>query len=166
MGLRPAVFYLGEGLVTRAGLDDLLLTQPSHSGTPYDPVDLLEYWSRGYGLVELRGDSDGVEYRLFRGDYNPSRLMLERLEAGEWEPPAEVPRELIISSLERQAEVETGTIELWAREDDSMIWKVITERDGLDGNTSVSFRSFVPRKTYDVLEYSRYNEPVEIKPPI
>ena len=106
MGLTPAVFYLGEGLVTRAGLDDLLLTQPSHSGTPYDPVDLLEYWSRSYGLVELRGDSDGVEYRLFRGDYNPSRLMLERLEAGEWEPPAEVPRELIISSLERQAEVE------------------------------------------------------------
>ena len=45
--------------------------------------------------------------------------MLERLKAGEWEPPAEVPRELIISSLERQAEVETGTIELWAREDDS-----------------------------------------------
>ena len=116
--------------------------------------------------MELRGDSDGVEYRLFRGDYNPSKRMLERLKAGEWEPPAEVPRELIISSLERQAEVETGTIELWAREDDSMIWKVITERDGLDGNTSVSFRSFVPRKTYDVLEYSRYNEPVEIKPPI
>ena len=164
-GVRYEKENTSKGLGEWEVVDDVQ-TQPSHSGTPYDPVDLLEYWSRSYGLVELRGDSDGVEYRLFRGDYNPSRLMLERLEAGEWEPPAEVPRELIISSLERQAEVETGTIELWAREDDSMIWRVITERDGLDGNNSVSFRSFVPRKTYDVLEYSRYNEPVEIKPPI
>ena len=164
-GVRYEKENTSKGLGEWEVVDDVQ-TQPSHSGTPYDPVDLLEYWSRGYGRVELRRDIDGVEYRLFRGDYNPSRLMLERLEAGEWEPPAEVPRELIISSLERQAEVETGTIELWAREDDSMIWKVITERDGLDGNTSVSFRSFVPRNTYDVLEYSRYNEPVEIKPPI
>ena len=142
-------------------------TQSTDSDTPHDPAEVSEYWSRSYGLVELNSETiDGVECRRFRASYNPSKWMLERLEAGEWEPPAEVPRELIISSLERQAEVETGTIELWAREDDSMIWRVITERDGLDGNTSVSFRSFVPRKTYDVLEYSRYNEPVVIKPPI
>ena len=116
--------------------------------------------------MELRGDSDGVEYRLFRGDYNPSRLMLERLKAVEWELPAEVPRELIISSLERQAEVETGTIVLWAREDDSTTWNVSLETERLDADNPEYRDSFVPRKTTSILEYSRYNEPVEIKPPI
>ena len=82
----------------------------------------MAVWSCGETSMELNT-------AFFVPTYNPSRLMLERLEAGEWETPAEVPRELIISSLERQAEVETGTIELWAREDDSMIWKVVTERD-------------------------------------
>ena len=93
---------------------------------------------------------------------------MELLEAGEWEPPAEVPvpREDMIRSLQQQAEVETGAIELWAREDDSTIWRIITERDWLDASASESFRSFVPRKTYEALEYSRYNEPVVIKPPI
>ena len=117
--------------------------------------------------MELNSETiDGVEYRRFRASYNPSKWMLERLKAGEGEPPAEVPRELFIAGLERQAEVETGTRELWARADDSTVWRIITQRDGLDASTSVSFRSFVPRKTYDVLEYSRYNEPVVIKPPI
>ncbi len=142
-------------------------TQSTDSDTPHDPAEIPEYWSRSYGLVELNSETiDGVEYRRFRTFYNPSKWMLERLKAGEWEPPVEVPRELFIADLERQAKVETGTRELWARADDSAIWKVITERDGLDGSTSASLRPSVPRKTYDVLEYSRYNEPVVIKRPI
>ena len=146
-------------------VDDMQM-QPSPSGRPYDTVDLLEYWSRGYGLVESRGDSAGVEYRVLRGDYSPSRLMLERLEAGEWEPPAEVSRELFIADLERQAEVETGTRELWARADNGAIWMTIdeVERTEVDGRDSLGAPTSI--KTSSIIEYSRYNEPVEIKPPI
>ena len=94
---------------------DSVQTWPPDSATPYNPAELLDRLGRRLGLVELKpGIIAGVEYRRFRGDYNPSRLMLERLEAGEWEPPAEVPipREDMIRSLQQQAEVETGTIEL------------------------------------------------------
>ena len=142
-------------------------TQSTDPCTPHDPAEIPEYWSRSYGLVELNSEIiDGVEYRRFRASYNPIRLMLQHLEAGELEPPARVPREALIEILQRQAEVETGTRELWARADDSTVWRIITQRDWFDASTSVSFRYFVPRKTYDVLEYSRYNEPVVIKPPI
>ncbi len=148
---------------------DSAQTQQSDSATPYNPVEVLDRLGRRLGLVELKPEIvAGVKYRRFRGDYNPSRLMLERLEAGEWEPPAEVPvpREDMIRSLQQQAEVETGTIELWARADDSTIWRIITERDGLDASASEPFRYLLPRKSYEILEYSRYNEPVVIKPPI
>ncbi len=145
---------------------DSVQTQPSDSATPYNPAEILERWGRRYGLVESRGDSAGVEYRVFRGDYNPSRLMLERLEAGEWEPPAGVPREELIESLLRQAEVETGAIELWAREDDSTIWMISDEvgRTEVDGRDSFGAPTSI--KTSSIIEYSRYNEPVVIKPPI
>ena len=142
-------------------------TQPSDSATPYNPAETIDRFGRRLGLVELKPEIiAGVEYRRFRGDYNPIRLMLERLEAGEWEPPAVVPREDLVRSLQQQAEVETGTIELCARADDSTIWRIITERDGLDANASERFGHLLPRKSYEVLEYSRYNEPVVIKPPI
>ena len=148
---------------------DSAQTQQSDTATPYNPVEVLDRLGRRLGLVELKPEIvAGVKYRRFRGDYNPSRLMLELLEAGEWEPPAEVPvpREDMIRSLQQQAEVETGTIELWARADDSTIWRIITERDGLDASASEPFRYLLPRKSYEILEYSRYNEPVVIKPPI
>ena len=164
-GVRYEKENTSKGLGEWEVVDDVQ-TQPSHSGTPYDPVDLLEYWSRSYGLVELRGDIDGVEHRLFRASYNPSKRMLERLKAGEWEPPPEVPRDLAIAGLEKQAEVETGTIELWAREDDSTTWNVSLETERLDADNPEYRDSFVPRKTTSILEYSHFNEPVVIKPPI
>ena len=142
-------------------------TQSTDSDTPHDPAEIPEYWSRSYGLVELNSETiDGVEYRRFRASYNPSKWMLERLEAGEWEPPAEVPRELIVSSLERQAQTETGTRELWARADDSVIWKIIDEVERSDANERDPLRAPITRKTFSTLEYSRYKEPVVIKPPI
>ena len=142
-------------------------TQSTDSDMPHDPAEIPEYWSRSYGLVELNLETiDGVEYRRFRASYNPSKWVLERLKAGEWEPPVEVPRELFIAGLERQAEVETGTRELWARADDSTVWRIITQRGGLDASTSASLRSSVPRKTTSTLEYAHFNEPVVIKPPI
>ena len=142
-------------------------TQSTDPCTPHDPAEIPEYWSRSYGLVELNSEIiDGVEYRRFRASYNPIRLMLQRLEAGEWEPLAEVPRELFIAGLERQAEVETGTIELWAREDDSTTWNVSLETERLDADNPEYRDSFVPRKTTSTLEYAHFNEPVVIKPPI
>ena len=164
-GVRYEKANTSEGRGEWEVIDDMQM-QPSPSGRPYDTVDLLEYWSRGYGLVESRGDSAGVEYRVLRGDYSPSRLMLERLEAGEWEPPAEVSRELFIADLERQAEVETGTRELWARTDNGAIWMTIdeVERTEVDGRDSLGAPTSI--KTSSIIEYSRYNEPVVVKPPI
>ena len=142
-------------------------TRSTDSDTPHDLAEVPEFWSRSYGLGELNSETtDGVEYRRFRATYSPSRRVLERLKAGEWEPSVGVPWEALIESLQGQAEAETVTRELWARADDSTIWRVVTERDRLDASTSVSFRSFASRKTYDVLEYSRYNESVVIKPPV
>ncbi len=152
-------------------MDDASSPDPN-TGMPYDPAKALEDFTQRYDLLELRRESiDGVVYRRFWGEYNRSKMALERLKAGEWEPPKaiegiEISREDMISSFERQAEAETGTIKLWAREDDSTMWRIITERDNLDVDASERFRSSTPRKTYDVLEYSRYNEPVVIKRPI
>ena len=140
---------------------------PSDSDTSHDPAEIPEYWSRAYGLVELNSEIiDGVEYRRFRTSYNPSWWLLKRLKAGESEPPAGVPRETLIEILERQAEMEVGTRELWARADDSVIWKIIDEVEGSDANERDPLRAPITRKTFSTLEYSRYNEPVVIKPPI
>ncbi len=117
--------------------------------------------------MELDSETvDGVEYRRLRASYLLGRRMLERLESGELELPPEVPRELLIADLKEQVEAETGAIELWARADNGAIWKIITERDNLDVNTSESRGIPATRSTYDIMEYSRYNESVVIKPPI
>ena len=142
-------------------------TGSTDSDTPPDPAKVPEYWSRKYGLVELKPEThDGVEYRRFRSFYSPLRRMLERLKAGEWEPPAEIPRELFVADLEEQAEAETGTIELWARADDGVIWKIIQEVETPEVDGRDSLRPPTSIKRYSTMKYSRYNEPVVIKPPI
>ena len=139
----------------------------SDTGTPHDPVERLEDLTQFYNLEEAKPETiDGVEYRRFWAPYNLGKRMLESLESGEWEPPATGSREELIESLRRQAETETGAVKLWAREDDSTVWRIITERNSLDVNTSEQFRPFHIVKSYTVMEYSRYNEPVAIKPPI
>ena len=144
-----------------------LQTQTNQPEPPRDRAEVPDYWSRKYGRVELDSETvDGVEYRRLRASYLLGRRMLERLESGELELPPEVPRELLIADLKEQVEAETGAIELWARADNGAIWKIITERDNLDVNTSESRGIPATRSTYDVMEYSRYNEPVVIKPPI
>ena len=142
-------------------------TGSTDSDTPPDPAKVPEYWSRKYGLVELKPETlDGVEYRRFRSFYSPLRKMLERLKAGEWEPPAEIPRELFVADLEKQAETETGTRELWARADDGVIWRIIDEVERTEVDDRDHLRALIPIKSSSTLEYSRYNEPVVIKPPI
>ena len=146
---------------------EIVQTRFTDSDTPHDPAEIPEYWSRSYGLVELNSETiDGVEYRRFRASYNLSKWMLERLKAGEWEPPTEVPRELFIADLERQVEAEIGTRELWARADDSAIWKITDEVERSDVSERDPLRTPTSIKTSSIIEYSRYNEPVEIKPPI
>ena len=148
---------------------DRVAPSDPNTGMPFDPAKALENFIQRYDLLELKGGFvGGVAYKRFRGDFSPSRRMLERIKAGEWEPPNEskISLEDFIGILEEQAGAETGSIELWAREDDSTMWRVITERDNLDVIDSRADRSTITKRTYDVLEYSRYNEPVVIKPPI
>ena len=88
------------------------------------------------------------------------------MKAGEWEPPTDIPRELVIAGLERQVETETGTRELWARADDSAIWKITDEVERSDASERDPLRTPTSIRTFLTMEYSRYDEPVVIKPPI
>jgi hypothetical protein len=143
---------------------------PTSPEVPPSPLEVLEHLKSVYGLVELERESiAGVAYRRFKAPWNPSQLMLERLEAGEWEPPKELPkgvsREDVIDVLRSQAEAQTGTVELWARENDYTVWKTVREVKTLDIDSFSAGRYPVVRKSTSTEEYSRFNEPVVIESP-
>ncbi len=138
------------------------------TGEPYDPEELLKWLAPLHNLVELEPDTvDGTTYRRFRGVSRPGEERLKLLDSGEWEPESieGLSREEQISALQTMMETEMFTDEFWVREDSSRIWRMrlVWEKSGHEEFESVG--ALLPQRRSTVVEYSRYNEPVEIRPP-
>ena len=134
-------------------------------GEPYDPEEFLKWLAPLLNLEELEPDTvDGTTYRRFRGSSRPS-VDLSESGVGELELPEGLSREEHISAIQRMMETERFTDEYWVREDDSRIWRMhlVWEKSGLEMFDSVG--AYLPQRRDTIVEYSRYNEPVEIRPP-
>lgn len=151
------IFYVKETTDSGPGEWEIQELSPpiSASESPPSPFDTID------GLIELGEESiDWVVYRRFRGTVHPEERMIERLEAGEWEPPVKIPREETIASLRKAAEETIRTVEVWVGKDDYLVWRIIIEAE----RTAQQGRSGIVRES-NITEYSRYNEPVLIEPP-
>ena len=138
------------------------------TGELYDPEELLKWLVSVHNLVELEPDTvDGTTYRRFRGVSRPGEELLKLLNSGEWEPESieGLSREEYVSGIQRMMETERFTDEYWVREDNSRIWRAhrVWEKSGLEELESVG--AYLPQRSDTIVEYSRYNEPVEILPP-
>lgn len=147
---------------------DLPFPSSYSGGQPYDPEDVLKSLMSLHNLVELERDTfDGVTYRRFKGSFRPGEELLKLLNSGEWEPESieGLSREEYISGIQRMMETERFTTEYWVREDNSRIWRMHLVWEKSYDDEFKPAGELLPQRKSIIVEYSRYNEPVEILPP-
>ncbi len=125
-------------------------------------------------LLELERETiDGVTYRRFRVTRRPGEESLVLIESGQCdpqEPPEGFPDsftvEDYVNALREMFETELFTDVYWVREDNGEIWRVLRTWQKTHSDDLGEAGYYLPQRSSDLAEYSRYAVPVEIRPPI
>lgn len=136
-----------------------------------EPGELLSSVIATWDTVELESETiDGVTHRLFRVTRRPGEDILKLIDSGEWELPKGFPpnfsREDYVRSLREIATTEQVTHVYWVSKDSGEIRRVEWQWEKTYADDTDLPVGLLPQHSYEVIDYSRHNEPVEILPPV